>query len=84
MRLALIALTAALILAGSVSAQAQAPAAATSTVSQTSTTSKAMKAAAKPRTAISIACSGKADEAKAHGKARKAFMRSCKKEAAKG
>jgi len=37
---------------------------------------------AKPRSAASLACSKKADAMKVHGKKRKSFMSSCKKEGA--
>jgi hypothetical protein len=37
-----------------------------------------MKKGSKPRTAQSIACSGKADAQNLHGKPRKAFMSACK------
>jgi hypothetical protein len=42
-------------------------------------TSKTTVKGAKPRTAVSLACSGQADAKGVHGKARTRFMAACKK-----
>lgn len=51
----------------------------TSTKAGMTMTSKTTVKGAKPRTAVSLACSGQADAKAVHGKARKTFMSSCKK-----
>jgi hypothetical protein len=65
-----------LLLIGSAFAQATAPAA------PTEKAATAEKKAAKPRTAVSLACSKEADAKGVHGKDRKTFMSDCKKKGA--
>lgn len=56
----------------------------TTTVAANTTTAKTTttKKATKPRSAASLECSKEADAKSVHGKARKKFMRQCKKDAA--
>jgi hypothetical protein len=51
----------------------------TATKAGVTTTSKTTVKGAKPRTAVSLACSGQADAKGVHGKDRTKFMSSCKK-----
>ncbi len=89
MRVLISVLTAALLLGGAVQAKPKAAASnamAPSTPAAASSTSpvsaaSAAKAAPKPRTAISLDCSKKADAKGLHGKDRKSFRRGCMKPA---
>jgi hypothetical protein len=73
----------AFVLAGSAALAQTAPATpAAPATSSKMATPHAKGAMAKPRTAASLACSQKADAMKVHGKKRKAFMSTCKKEGA--
>ena len=73
----------ALLLAGS-GAYAHSKAASHTAAAATTTTAKTTtaKKASKPRSAASLECSKEADAKNVHGKARKKFMRQCKKDAA--
>lgn len=91
MRAFLTALAAAALVAGAASAKPKpasptatpaTPAAAAATSSSpASPATPTVKAAAKPRTAISLDCSKQADAKGLHGKERKAFRRGCMKPA---
>lgn len=73
----------AMLLAGP-AAYAHSKAPNTTTVAANTTTAKTTttKKATKPRSAASLECSKEADAKSVHGKARKKFMRQCKKDAA--